>query len=253
VIQAQTLVTGENGSIMLMGGMESGTVNVGGTLDASAPVGGDGGFIETSAAHVKIADNAIITTLSAQGKSGTWLIDPVDFTIATVGGDITPGNLTIALNSNNVTINTAAAGLNTATNLYGTTAGAGDINVNSAVTWGTATTLTLDAVHNVNFNAAVTATTGNLVAKAGTDVIVNAMAGGITMTTTGGNMTWTAGNDIWVKSGVATGIRATGTGANRANMTWTAGRDINIDSAVTTTDANFTDLLRTRHKLLRRP
>ena len=44
--------------------MQSGTVNVAGKLDASAPNGGDGGFIETSAAHVKVADNAIITTQS---------------------------------------------------------------------------------------------------------------------------------------------------------------------------------------------
>ncbi len=239
VIQAQT-IQNHNGTIRLMGDMQSGTVNVGGKLDASAPNGGDGGFVETSAAHVKVADNAIITTQSAQGKSGNWLIDPVDFTIATVGGDITPAALAIDLASN-VTINTAAAGTNTATNLYGTTSGVGDINVNSDVTWGTATTLTLNAVHNVNFNANITATTGNLVATAGTDVIVNAMPGtGITMTTTGGNMTWTAGNDIWVKAGVVGGITATGTGPSRANVTWTAGRDINIDSAVTTTDANFT-------------
>jgi hypothetical protein len=239
VIQAQTLLN-RNGKISLMADMQIGTVTVGGKLDASAPNGGDGGFIETSAARVKVADGVNITTHAAQGKTGTWLIDPVDFTIATVGGDITPAQLAIDLASN-VTIHTAAVGSNTATDLYGTTAGAGDINVNSAVTWGAATTLTLNAVHDVNFNANVTTTTGNLVATAGHDVNVNAMAGtGITMTTTGGNMTWTAGNDIWVKAGVVGGITATGTGASRANVTWTAGRDIKIDSAVTTTDANFT-------------
>jgi len=240
VIQAQT-IENHNGTIKLMGDMQSGTVNVAGTLDASAPNGGDGGFIETSAARVKVADSAIITTQSVLGKTGTWLIDPVDFTIGTgLGDDITPAALAVLLASN-VTIHTAAAAPNTPTDLYGVTAGAGDINVNNDVTWGAATTLTLDAVHNVNLNANITATTGNLVLKAGTDVNVNAMAGtGITMTTTGGNMTWTAGNDIWVKAGVVGGITATGTGANKANMTWTAGRDIKIDSAVTTTDANFT-------------
>jgi len=40
-----------------MGDMQSGTVNVGGTLDASARTA-ECGFIETSAAHVKVADNA---------------------------------------------------------------------------------------------------------------------------------------------------------------------------------------------------
>ncbi|MCK9387664.1 MAG: YDG domain-containing protein [Sulfuritalea sp.] len=229
VIQAQT-IENRNGTIRLMGDMQIGTVNVGGRLDASAPNGGDGGFIETSAAHVKIDDGAIVSTQSAQGKPGTWLIDPFDFTIATAGGDITPAALAVAL-AGNVTIssNLGGAGVN------------GDINVNNDVTWGAATTLTLNAVRNVNLNANITATTGNLVATAGTDVIVNAMPGtGITMTTTGGNMTWTAGNDIWVKAGVVGGITATGAGPDRANITWTAGRDIKIDSTVTTTDANFT-------------
>jgi hypothetical protein len=35
--------------------MNSGTVNVKGKLDATAPNNGDGGFIDTSAAKVKIA------------------------------------------------------------------------------------------------------------------------------------------------------------------------------------------------------
>ena len=67
VIQAQT-IENHNGTIKLLGDMQSGTVNVGGTLDASAPNGGNGGFIETSAAHVKLADNAIVTTRAAQGQ-----------------------------------------------------------------------------------------------------------------------------------------------------------------------------------------
>src|SRR5450830_264036 len=98
VIQAQTLEN-HNGTIKLMGDMQSGTVNVGGRLDASAPNGGDGGFIETSAARVKVADSAIVTTQSAQGKTGTWLIDPQDFTIAapSVGSDIAGTTLSAQL------------------------------------------------------------------------------------------------------------------------------------------------------------
>src|SRR5665213_2425557 len=59
VIEAQT-VENRNGVISLMGDMQSGTVNVSGTLDASAPNGGDSGSIETSAAHVEVADNAVV-------------------------------------------------------------------------------------------------------------------------------------------------------------------------------------------------
>ena len=52
VIEARTIGT-RNGTIMLLGDMHNGTVNLSGTLDASAPDGGDGGFIETSAARVQ--------------------------------------------------------------------------------------------------------------------------------------------------------------------------------------------------------
>ena len=64
VIQAQT-IENRNGTILLLGDMQTGTVNVGGTLDASAPDGGNGGFIETSAAHVNVADGVRVTTAAA--------------------------------------------------------------------------------------------------------------------------------------------------------------------------------------------
>ena len=145
------------GIIKLMGDMESGTVKVGGTLDASAALpplqgegrGGDGanrsangGFIETSAAHVKIADNAKVTTAAPKGLAGMWLIDPVDFTIAASGGDMTGAALTTSLASTNVSI------LSTS----GTVGTAGDVNVNDAVSWA-ANKLTLNAQNNININA----------------------------------------------------------------------------------------------------
>src|SRR5690606_35371646 len=86
VVEAKTL--GDlTGKIELIADMDVGTAEVGGTLDASAPDGGNGGFIETSGAHVKVAADAKITTKSTTGKSGTWLIDPVDFKIAPDFGD----------------------------------------------------------------------------------------------------------------------------------------------------------------------
>jgi filamentous hemagglutinin family protein len=143
VIQAQT-IENHNGTIKLLGGMQSGTVNVGGTLDASAPNGGNGGFVETSAAHVKIQDNARITTAAAQGLTGTWLIDPVDYTIAAANGDITGAQLSANLGTSNVTIlsSSGAVGVN------------GDINVADTVTW-SANKLTLNAQRNININSAM--------------------------------------------------------------------------------------------------
>ena len=86
VIEAHT-VSNEGGIIRLVA--SGGTVDVAGTLDTSAPQSGNGGFIETSGSHVDVGNAAKITTLAAAGKTGTWLIDPQDFTVAASGGDIT--------------------------------------------------------------------------------------------------------------------------------------------------------------------
>ena len=147
VIEARG-IDASGGTILLLGGFNGGTVKVAGTLDASANGSHAGGFIETSGAHVKVADGAAISTKSETGKTGTWLIDPTDFTIAASGGDITGATLGTQLASNNVTIESA----------NGSTGTGGDIHVNDAVSWGADTTLTLNAANNINVNAAITAT-----------------------------------------------------------------------------------------------
>jgi len=141
-----------------------GTATISGTLDASAPTSGDGGAIETSGNKVKIADNAVITTKSVNGKNGNWLIDPDGFTIG-VNGDITGADLTKALALGNVNIaSTSGKGTD------------GDINVNEAVTWSANTTLTLSATNDININKSITATGTNagLTLTAGTDININA-------------------------------------------------------------------------------
>ena len=154
-IDAQT-VQNQNGHIVLTAGMDAGTVTVSGTLDASAPAGGNGGQIETSAANVNIANTAKITTAAQLGLSGTWLIDPNDFTIGpgktgTVtggvpSGDISGATLSSALSSGNVVIQSAE----------GSIAGSGNVNVDDTVSWNSHT-LTLDAQNNININATMTA------------------------------------------------------------------------------------------------
>ena len=213
IVQAQTLQN-VNGTIMLMGGMDSGTVKVGGTLDASAPNGGNGGFIETSAAHVKVQDAARVTTASAQGQTGNWLIDPPDFIIGS-GGDISGATLGANLLGSNVTILSSS----------GATGTNGDIHVNEAVTWTAPTTLTLNAFRDVNVNQAMTATNGSLAANAGRDVNVKAA----TKTTTG-NLTFNAVNDVNV---TAAATITTGT------LTAVAGKDVNIAAAMTVTTGDM--------------
>ncbi len=144
-VSAQALDNGTAGTIKVFASMNNGTVNVAGKLDASAPKNGDGGFIDTSAAHVHVSDTAKVTTQANTGTSGTWLIDPVDFTIATAGGDMTGAFLSASLAGGSITIASAsgASGVN------------GDINVNDVVSWGStvASTLTLSAFRNININA----------------------------------------------------------------------------------------------------
>ncbi|PHV37428.1 YDG domain-containing protein [Janthinobacterium sp. BJB304] len=143
VIEAHTIAT-RGGTIKLLGDMQSGTVNAAGTLDASASDGGNGGFIDTSAAHVKIDDALKVTTASSKGLAGTWLIDPTDFNIAVSGGDMTGAFLSNSLKSGNVQIQSVSGGSGTQ----------GNINVNDNINW-TANKLTLTAQNNININKAM--------------------------------------------------------------------------------------------------
>jgi large exoprotein involved in heme utilization and adhesion len=139
VIEART-IDSHNGTIKLLGGMQAGTVGVGGTLDASAPNAGDGGLIETSGAHVSTASDARITTAALTGNTGQWLIDPTNFTIAPApDSDMTGAALASQLNSTNVTILSSS----------GKTEGIGDVKVNDNVVWNSANSLTLSAYHDV--------------------------------------------------------------------------------------------------------
>lgn len=146
LIAAQTLETGENGEIILFA--HGGTAQVGGVLDASAPAGGDGGFIETSGKTVRISDKARITTLAPSGQTGKWLIDPNDFTVAASGGDMTGAAVTAALTTTNFEIET---------DTMGTADGNGNIFINDAISWA-ANTLTLTAERDININAVMSAT-----------------------------------------------------------------------------------------------
>ncbi|PIG30276.1 filamentous hemagglutinin family protein [Janthinobacterium sp. 35] len=140
VIEAQTIDT-RSGTIKLLGDMQTGTVNAAGTLDASAPTGGKGGFIDTSAAHVKLDDALKVTTASSHGLTGTWLIDPTDYTIAPTGGDQTGAFYTNALKSTSVQIQSSSGGTGTL----------GNINVNDTISW-SANQLKLTAQNNININ-----------------------------------------------------------------------------------------------------
>lgn len=151
IIQAKTLNM-RAGKIMLDGGPVDGTgvVTVGGTLDASAPDAGDGGFIDTSGKIVSIKDKTVITTKSAKGRTGDWLIDPTDFTVTagtapSTASGIGATTLENALANSNVTLETSSLGTEE-----------GNLTINGAVTWSANTTLTLKAHKSVILNSDVT-------------------------------------------------------------------------------------------------
>lgn len=69
-IRAQTLASGAKGELRLIADMQHGVLNVGGSLDASAPKGGDGGLIETSGARVNTLPDLAINAGTAAGRGG---------------------------------------------------------------------------------------------------------------------------------------------------------------------------------------
>ena len=107
----------------------------------ASAINGQGGNIETSGYHLDIS-SVNINASSDQGADGLWLIDPVDFTIASSGGDMTGSALTTSLASQSVTILSSD----------GSSGTEGDININDAVTW-SANKLTLNANNNIYINA----------------------------------------------------------------------------------------------------
>lgn len=205
IVQARTMAaltggssakTYKKGSITLKA--DGGTTKVTGTLDASAPDGGDGGFIETSGNTVKISDAATITTLASSGTTGSWLIDPDGFTIGHYaywtrpwvrrahddGGDISAGKLSSLLATTSVEIQS--------TDGSGTD---GDITVNAAVSWSANTTLTLTATNDININAPITAT--------GTSAGLNLNYGGDYYIANGAAVTLSGGNASLAMNGQA--------------------------------------------------
>nr|WP_322032870.1 YDG domain-containing protein [Paraburkholderia sp. J76] len=200
-IRAQT-VEDHEGKIVLLGGMTAGQVSVGGTLDASAPNGGNGGSIETSAARFNLAPNAHITAAAPLGRAGTWLVDPTDLTIdanaaSTISGTLNGGT--------NVVEQTTATG---ATGAGVQSPGAGDITVASAISWtNAAASLTLDAYNAINVNAGVSGAGGVTMLARGANLTIGAGASitggtGVTLAT-GGNFVNNAGS-----SAVSTGTSA---------------------------------------------
>ncbi|WP_371134980.1 filamentous hemagglutinin N-terminal domain-containing protein, partial [Rhodoferax sp.] len=120
-------------------------------------LGGQGGFVETSASRLKIDSPTRVDTLGATGNVGMWLLDPVNITVQAVGGDVTGSTIATALQTTDVTLDSNIGSCTgVACGVLGGTAG--DITVNDAIATtvdGLPTTLTLNAFKNIAINAAI--------------------------------------------------------------------------------------------------
>ncbi len=124
---------------------------------------GNGGTIETSG-NVVDTLGARIDTLAANGRRGTWTLDPENVRIlaaATSGGSIsggifTPTSANSVLNASTLENALASSNVDVTTGTTGTQAG--NITVLAPLTWASGNTLTLDAARSILFDKNVTVT-----------------------------------------------------------------------------------------------
>ena len=143
-IDASATDAGDGGKVVLWSDVRNAAsqTQVHGRIDANAgPHSGNGGEIETSG-HALHVNGIGISTQAPAGATGTWLLDPTDFTIAPTGGDITGAALSSAIDSSRVVIQSDSS-LNG--NIPGThigtanSGGQGDIVINDNISWTTKT------------------------------------------------------------------------------------------------------------------
>lgn len=206
IINVNAIQSGNGGQIIIW---SDASTLVAGSLSARGGLqSGDGGFIETSGKQLTLSDTANVNTLAPNGKTGLWLLDPVNWTIATTGGDETPAQVETSLAGSNRTI--------VADN---------DITVTNPITWSTLWDLTLQAGHDVKINAAITGSTAGaqLILKAGNDVLIG---GALTASGLGNQINITAGRDVTATSAITASSSST-------ELNITSGRDISVGTVTT--------------------
>ncbi len=151
VTSANALDNGDGGKIVVW---SDGHTQAAGSLSSKGGAnGGNGGFIETSGKTIDFS--ALNVNASApKGKSGLWLIDPVDLAIDTTEA----GSIQTALSGADVIVTTADCPA------YGACSGTGNpgnitlLDTSGGISWVTPQHLTLRAGNNININAPIVAT-----------------------------------------------------------------------------------------------
>lgn len=187
---------GKGGTVLAIADLANtdSTMTFSGTVTAQGgSAGGDGGFVETSGSHFLLDENALVNTQAIAGKTGTWLIDPYDYTIN--GAAATA--IVAALVGSNVEVTTSAD--TTAYGSNGNNASTGNIVVSSGITSNSTNLLTLTAANAITVSAAIS--TGALTLTGPGGITLNNDLSTITGMTLNGNLT--LGGDITLTSGIS--------------------------------------------------
>ncbi len=160
IVNASATKSGNGGTIDVTAAANSFR---GQALASGGSQSGNGGNIETSG-HVLDVNGAWISTTAAHGTTGNWSLDPYNVRISSAstsngsvsGGVFTPTSNNSILNATTLEDDLANTSITVNTGSSGTQAG--NITIARSLTWNAATTLTLDAYHSIDIDAAITIT-----------------------------------------------------------------------------------------------
>ncbi|MBC7603631.1 MAG: filamentous hemagglutinin N-terminal domain-containing protein, partial [Ramlibacter sp.] len=205
--------SGDGGKVVVW---STGATDVHGRLSArGGALAGSGGVVETSG-HFLDVGGIELDASAPKGRGGIWLLDPLDITVVAGTGSSNnsgaPGFVPSG-GSSQIGADLIAAQLNSGTSVtLDTTAGGsdtGNILIGSAIakTGGANATLTLNAHNNINVNASITSSAGQLsmVLNANQDNVGGGAIklGTATLDANGGSINAT-GKDVAISSGTAT-------------------------------------------------
>ena len=147
ILNASAITNGHGGTIAVWSDVTnplSVTQAYGTLLAMGGAQGGNGGWIETSG-HTLNVNGINVNTSAPRGITGTWLLDPNDYTI----NSAIATNINNALNASNVTVQS---------NSSGSVGGTGNIIINAPITWTSSNTLKFLASNSIFVNSSITAT-----------------------------------------------------------------------------------------------
>ena len=230
-IKADATQSGNGGNVVVW---SNGLTSVQGLLTTmGGPIGGNGGYIETSG-HSLGFTGVRVDTSALNGSSGMWLLDPTNLTVDAATAATISSNLT----NTDVQLVTSADGTTFGPGV--TSTGAGDIIVNSAISWSSGHTLTLEAANAIDINANINVNGGGKVIL-GAAYDTTTVAGTSLLQLSFGN-----GASISFAAGTGTGIAGQVLHINEVNYTLIyslsqfSTMDIGASAAENQTSANDT-------------